>query len=259
MGGGGLGGVLDSAVGVVTGGSWTPGGKGYLQGNDPIKAWTNLVPGLGGKSPTNANNTQIDMFGRPILEDFKSNIDPATGLMKEQYNVKDTYDPRAINSMRETALRAPGEQSKWAEMAQANAGNQIAKQQAGQLAGAQSGLAMQGGLRTGARERLASQSMQSGLMNKQNAFNQIAGQDEQNRLGQLGQLVGQEGNLAQYQTGLQSGNIGRATSEIGQNRAYDMNRYNEAMKAWAAQQSANAIPQTEDKGFLGNLMGGFGF
>jgi len=207
------------------------------------------IGGKGGGGPG------INWAGQPTMAPFQSQLNP-DGSIKDVYKTQDTYNPQAINAIRQDALRTPGTLSKWGQAAQSNAANQIAQQQAGQLATAQNRLAMQGGLRTGARERLAASGMQNGLAAKQNAYNQIAMQDESNRQNQLNNLVGQELGLANYQTGVQNTNIGRATTDIGQQRLYDIDKYNEAMRAWAAANTAAAMPQTQDRGFLGNLLGG---
>lgn len=251
MGGGG--GIIDTITSPIST-VLMPGISGpaqLLTGRGPIGSITGGLLG-GGQVST---MPFMDPGMRPEMAPFQSQLNP-DGTIKDVYKTQDTYDPRAINQIRQDALRTPGQLSRWGQMAQSNAANQIAKQQGGQLATAQSNLAMQGGLRTGARERLQSQNMQSGLMAKQNAYNQIAMQDEQNRLGQLNNLAGQELGLANYQTGVQNTNIGRATADIGQNRLYEMNKYNEAMRAWAAANTANAMPQTQDRGLIGNLLGG---
>jgi hypothetical protein len=208
--------------------------------------------GLGGGGSGGGNPGYVDPGARPELAPFESARN-ADGTIKSVYQATDQYDPRAINAMRDTALRDPGTQSRWAMLAGNNAANQIGQQQASGLAGAQNNLAMQGGLRTGARERLQNNNMVGGLQNKQNAYNQIAMQDEQNRLNSQNQLAGQEASLANYKTGIQNTNTGYALNDITQQRGYDMGKYSEAMKAWAAQNTANAMPQNTDKGFLGNL------
>jgi len=217
---------------------------------DPL----NMVGGLFGGGGQNQTQ-RFNAGAQPTMTPFTSQRN-ADGTIKDIYQTKDTYDPRAINSMREDALRTPGQLSRWGQMAQSNASNQIGRQQAGQLATATGNLAMQGGLRSGARERLQGQNQQSGLLAKQNAYNQIAMQDETNRRADVGNLAGQELGLANRQTDIQNTNIGRATTDVGQERLYDMNKYNEAMRAWAAANTANAMPQTQDKGLLGNLLGG---
>lgn len=196
-----------------------------------------------------------DKSGRPILKEFDSKLNPQ-GLLGSQYQVQDTLDRRGLEAVRTEALRDPGTQSKWAEMAKAQQMNDLAGQQASQLSTAQSNLAMQGGLRTGARERLASQNMQSGLLARQNVGAQINMQDELNRQKWLGMLPDQELQTAQYQGNVANQNIDKSLQELNRGRAYDMSRYAEGMKGWAAQKTANAVPVTEDKGFLGNLFGG---
>lgn len=197
---------------------------------------------------------QFDAGGRPIMAPFESQL-AGSGLLKEPYNLTDKYNAGALTQLRTDALRQPGTLSKWGQMQKANVGNQVARDQAGQLATASSNLAMQGGLRAGARERLQQKSQQSGLLAKQQGLNQVSMQDEQNRQSQLNSLLNQEMGQANYQTGLQNTNVGNALKEVGQGRLYEMNKYNEAMRAWAAANTANAMPQTQDRGLIGNLLG----
>lgn len=243
---------VGTAVTAITGNK----NLGFL--SNPLGGISNMfVDGVTGAGKNSDGTiTKFDESGKPVMADFNSQLGP-DGKIKDIYQTQNNYNTGAIDAMRTDALRDPGTLSKWGTMAQSNAANSIAKQQAGQLATATGNLAMQGGLRSGARERLQSQSQQNGLMTKQNAYNQIAMQDETNRLNSVNNLVGQELGLANYDANLQNTNIGRATTEIGQQRTYDMNKYNEAMRAWAAQQTANAMPQTQDKGFIGNMLGNF--
>ena len=254
--GGGLGGIVNTVLNPV--GSVVGAVTGNQNLGNLFSPVGTLIGGMMGGAGKNSDGTvtKFDEAGRPVMADFNSQLGP-DGKIKSVYQTQNNYNTGAIDSMRTDALRAPGTASKWGEMASANAANSIAKQQGGQLATATSNLAMQGGLRSGARERLQAQSQQNGLATKQNAFNQIAMQDETNRLNGVNNLATQELNLANFDKGVQDTNIGRATSEIGQQRTYDMNKYNEAMRAWAAQQTANAMPQTQDKGFLGNMFGSF--
>jgi hypothetical protein len=65
-------------------------------------------------------------------------------------------------------------------------------------------------------------------------------QDEQNRQKWLGMLPGMDLQAAQYNTGLQDKNISRALTEVNAGRAMQQNQYNEAMRAWGADKTAQA-------------------
>lgn len=246
------------------GGLMGPGGvlgqAAYNRVNAPPK------PKLGGAGAGGVS-TQVqpyqgvdyDEYGRPILRDFDSQLG-AGGAIKDVYQLKNTLNTQGLEAMRGEALRNPGQMSRWAEMAKADAANQAAQQQAGQLAQAKSGLAMQGGLRSGARERLAQQGQLAGLQARQNANMQVNMQDEQNRQKWLAMLPQQELAAAQYSSTLEDKNVGRALEELRQGRAFDATRYSEAMKAWAADKSSAAMRQAaEDAKSTSGLFGGGGF
>lgn len=182
----------------------------------------------------------VDASGRPIRPEFVSIGDTKTGLLQEPYQLKDMLDRSGYEAFMGEALRTPGTQSKWAQMAQAQGLNQLAQSQAGQLAQAKSGLAMQGGLRGGQRERLAAQGAQAGLLGGQKLRSDIAMQDEQKRMQLLQQAPGVALQQAQYDQGLQKYNIGAALGELAQKRAYDAGVYGDAMKAWGAEKTAQA-------------------
>jgi hypothetical protein len=203
-----------------------------------------------------ASPVPMDEKGRPLATEFNTIGDPVTGLLKDQYNVKNTLDPRAMEAARTEAYRDPGTMSRWGQMALTSAQNQNAAQNFGSQAQARSQLAMQGGLRTGARERLAAQGMQNQLRGNQSALGNVQMQDEQNRQKWLGQMPGLEVQNAQYGAGIQDKNIGRAVGEIQTGRALQQRQYDEAMRGWAAGKSAGALSGSDDSGgFLSNLFG----
>lgn len=245
-------GILGTPLNIITGGLVGPGGA--------IDPWgSKNFGGSGGMNPFTmmpipvGQEKYYDEYGRPKLPEYTSINDPATGLPKQQYQTQDVLDMRGINAARDEALRTPGSMSKWRELAQADESNRLAQAQQGQLSQARNQLAMSGGLRSGAGERLANQSMQSGLAARQNLGSQMAMQDETNRQKWLSLLPGMEQNVANYKTGIQDTNIGRGLQDISGQRAWDMGRYNEGMRAWAAAQTANAMPQSQDKGLIGNI------
>jgi len=213
----------------------------------------------GGGAPSGFDGQKYDAQGRPVLENFDSQVG-GNGLLKDIYNVKDTQDMRGMNAARGEAYRDPGTQSRWAQMAQAQGRDSQARDLAGQNTMARNQLAMQGGLRTGARERLANSSQQQGLTNMQNTNNQISMQDESNRQKWMQQMPGMELQQAQYNAGLQDKNIGRALGEVDKGRDYSMNRYGKAMESWAAEKSAaTARAQAQQAKSTSGLLGGGGF
>lgn len=268
-GGGGIGGAINNAVGSVGNvisqplnpQKWVDTHRAAAGVNvaafDPLGI-TGLAGAVGGFGPgkDGGGGGFSNPFARPDAPTFESQIDPATGLLKQQYQQKSQLNEQGLEAMRAEALRDPSKMSKWREIAQTQGMDQLGRNQAAQLAQAQSGLASAGGLSQGARERLQQQSMQQGLLGGQNMWTQLAAQDEQKRAGMLAGLPGQEMAAAQYKSGIGGGNIEAALREIDKKRAFDMNRYNQEMQAWGAGQTAAAMPVPQNKGFFGNMFEG---
>jgi hypothetical protein len=200
-----------------------------------------------------------DQNGRPILKNVESQLG-ADGMIKSQYQTQNTLDPRAMTAARQEYLRPAGEMSKWGQMAMSQQQNQGAQQRAGQLAQSQNQLAMQGGLRSGARERLAGQSMVAGQQGQQNALQNVQMQDETNRQKWLQMAPDMEMKNAAYGADIQNQNINRSLSEVNAGRGYDLSRYEQAMKGWAAEKSsAEAQAQARSAKESSGLFGGGGF
>lgn len=178
--------------------------------------------------------------GKPLGIEFNSMGDPRTGLLRSPYNIQSDLNTGAINQLRSEALRQPGSMSRWGQMALTQGQNQNAMQNAGATAQAQNQLAMQGGLRSGARERIARAGQQNTMAQNQNVWSNIAMQDEKNRQQQLQALPGMELQQANYLSNIQDKNIGRALSEVNTGRQMQQQQFNEAMRAWAAGKTADA-------------------
>jgi hypothetical protein len=274
--GGAIGGALGSVGGAMTGahlggpfgigpgsdigrnlGQIGGGAYGtYLQ--SPLGPAGILGPALGGMIGGGGggdNPFQIDYAGRPVLGNFTSILDPATGMPKSQYQSTNNLNTQALEAARGEALRPAGEMSKWRQLAQSDEMNRAAQGAASGVQQAQNQLAMKGGLTGGAAERLAAQGQQGLQRTNQNISSSMSLADEQNRQKWLQMQPAAELQAANYQNNVQDSNINRAIGDITQNRAWDMGRYTEAMRAWAAAQQAAAAPQTQDKGFFGNLLG----
>jgi hypothetical protein len=227
--------VADPNMGMGIG-----GGKGYTPTsrdfNNPFQTrWT-------------AAGTPQDAAGRPLNPEFISMGDPKTGLLRSEYNLTNTADQGGMNALRSEALRPAGQMSKWGQMALSQAQNQNAAQNAGAQSTARNQLAMSGGLRSGARERLAAQGMQGQLKGNQNALLNTQIQDEATRQKWLGQLPGMEIQNAQYGAGIQDKNINRAMGEVNIGRGIQQNQYDKAMQAWAADKSAAAAAGAKKDG-----------
>ena len=217
-----------------------PPGLGSVSQNPstqmPVQPGTAFNPGWTNQAvPTGAD-------GKPLLTSWNSLGNEKTGLLNAPYNTVNNYNTGALGQMRTDAMRDPGTLSRWGSMATQNMRNQNALQNAGATSMAQNQLAMNGGIRTGARERIARSGAQNLLQQNQNGANQLRIQDEQNRIGQLQNLNAAELQSANFDKGIQDTNIGRALNEINLGRANQANQWTEAMKAWAAQKTAQATP-----------------
>lgn len=178
--------------------------------------------------------------GKPLAPEFVSVGDSNTGLLQSPYNLQNNLNTQVLDRARGEAMRDPGTMSKWGQMALSQAQNQNAASMAGQQQQAQNSLAMQGGLRSGARERLASQGMQQQLRGNQSALGNIQMQDEQNRQKWMSMVPGMDLQAAQYGSSLQDKNIGRALTEINVGRGMQQQQYNEGMRAWGADKTSQA-------------------
>lgn len=202
----------------------------------------------------------MDAAGRPLAPEFRTVGDANTGLLRSEYNLQNNLNTQVLDQARQEALRDPGTMSRWGQMALTQAQNQNAAQNAGQLQQAQNQLAMQGGLRSGARERLAAQGMQQQLRGNQSALGNIQMQDEQNRQKWMQMMPGMDLQAAQYGSTLQDKNISRALTEINAGRGMQQQQYNEAMRAWGADKTANAMQRAADQAEnTSGLFGGGGF
>ena len=197
--------------------------------------------------------------GKPLGTEFVTVGNSDTGMLQNQYNLYPQMDMRTVDAGRTEALRDPATMSRWGQMALSQAQNQNAAMMSGQQQQAQNQLAMQGGLRTGARERLASQGMQQQLRGNQAALGGVQMQDEANRQKWLQTSPGNELQAAQYNTNLQDKNISRALTEVNVGRSMQQNQFNEAMRAWAAEQSGQTMVRAAEEGTKsGGLLGSGG-
>lgn len=211
--------------GIKAGGGYTPTQRDFNHPFNP-KWSTQPVP--------------MDAQGRPLAPEFRTVGDAQTGLLRGEYNLQNNLNTQVLDQARQEALRNPGTMSRWGQMALTQAQNQNAAQNAGQLQQAQNQLAMQGGLRSGARDRLAAQGMQQQLRGNQSALGNIQMQDELNRQKWMQMMPGMDLQAAQYGSTLQDKNISRALTEVNAGRGMQQQQYNEAMRAWAADKTAQA-------------------
>lgn len=178
--------------------------------------------------------------GQPLAKQFVTTIDPATGRLKEAYDLKAPVNTGGLEALRGEALRTGP--SAWRNLEEASQRDKLAKSSAGQLSQAKNQLAMQGGLRGGSAERLAGQAIRGNLEGGQGISRNLAIADEQKRMQAVGQLPTAEINQATFDRGTSQYNIDKSLAEILQKRANDANQYNQQMSAWGAEKTAAATP-----------------
>lgn len=175
---------------------------------------------------------------------FQSIRDEKGNLLPQYQLTPDQAGPAATKLSQEALSQGPTD---WAKAL--NAQEQQAETLQGSRAGAQSQAAEQGaladiartgGVSTGARTSIA----RSGARDLLNAKQNVAGQGAQTRLGITSQdqalkqgLLGTEAGAEQE---AQKGNIGNTLGDIQSQRGFDVNRYNQIMAAYGANQAANA-------------------
>lgn len=313
-GGSGGGGLLNQATGGAVGqtaGGILFGPLGAAYGG--YKGLQTGGTGLGGETP-GYNPSDVarpgapgfgSIFNSPGQLGFQYQMSGKTATMDTAPSLVGQFDQRlggvninqgAINGMRGEALRTGP--SAWlnSEMSRNNAqlGNDLsntAQSAAGQAAMARSNLAMKHGLSSGAAERIGMQSGRDAMAQQQqlrasNALGNMSlnSQDQQNRLGMLNNLAGQEANYAGFDLNKQLATLGQASKEqtaqnaanqyntglrnqatmfdignsvqdrTGQN-AYNQGMYGQGMNEWAANQQANAIANNKTSGGLLSFLG----
>lgn len=196
---------------------------------------------------------QQDLLRSMKPEDYQytSQLDPATGMLKAPY----TFDPTKSEAYGKIRERAMGTgPSAWANLMtqklgveQAGLQDRAAQQQAGAQAGAQSQLAMRGGLGGGARTRLAAQGARDLMMAGQG----IARQGAQGRMNILTQDEAERQNLlgkvADTELQTQKGNIASALDEQRRTEAAKQAKYQEQMKSWGAERQAQVTEKQKGK------------
>lgn len=119
---------------------------------------------------------------------------------------------------------------------------------------AEAALSMKGGLGAGAKERIQQYSTDVG-MDAAQAADANASQsranlliaDEAQRTGQLGQAAGMQAGENQFDYNLMAGNLGRQQGEYDRRNMFNMNNYNERMRAWASGKQAQATADSGKK------------
>ena len=195
--------------------------------------------------------------GSMIMPEYQSLIDPATGLLKKEYQMNvGTIDPAKLEGYQ--ALRTEATRtgpSVWAQLQKKllnvnrSADMDKATTQASTgAATARGSLAMRGGLSSGARERIAMNAGKNQIEARQGVGRQatinnlnLDTTDEQNRLGTLKSFNDSELGVTKYNTDTQNKgqefNITRALEEKARKDAAEQLRYTEENKKWVREVS----------------------
>jgi len=212
-----------------------------------------------------AGGTMFNYGGRPASPKW-SGIAGKDGTLKSQYQIGEMANPtlntQGLEAIRSRALNEGP--SAWAGLMNDKIGQQTSQAMddsalsaAGAKAEAMSDMAMSGGISSGSRERLAGNSMRDQLRSRQELRRgsdqqrlDVGLQDEEQRLGMLGQLPGMELQALEpefknreFDANRQEFNIKNSLEELKQKRGFDLSKYSEDMRAWAAANTANAQSQ----------------
>jgi hypothetical protein len=200
---------------------------------------------------------------KPVSPKYENIRDPRTGQLKAGFALQAgpavQLNTQAIDELRKQAL---AKESPWlAQQLEANqlAGqrqvDRAAKMAATGAAAGQAQLARRGGLSSGSAERMAMQAEENRALAQQEAFGQadlnrlnLMVGDAQSQRGLLQNIPGMElaqGQFGQaeraYNTGVNQFNLQNTLQEIQNKRGFDIKKYEEAMRDFAAERSAKAV------------------
>lgn len=255
--------MIGVTTNTMTGGMLGPGG--YALNSTPSNAGTSANPWATGTPgyATGANGAQgggAQAYpGSPVTPGFTPNYTPDEAL-SPGYDAQVAGNEGGFQAFKNAALSQT--QSPWAAQANQqqdleslNQLDQGKQQTAGAEAGAKDALAAQGGLSSGARERVA----ETGANNEVNMGQNVARQenlnklqigmnDQQNKIQELSQLPGMENTLNQNWENAKSTDLSNQIAENQSVNSYNQNIYNQQMAAWGANQQANATANSGKKG-----------
>lgn len=244
------------------------GGSGGLFGG--------IKKGIGdifGNTGGGEGGVQFDGGGQPVRPGYQSSMDPNNpDHLRSAFELNSgpdiQLDKSGIQGIQDRANAAPGT-SAWGNlMRQQNSANQATSrsntsQQADSgLAQAQSSLAQQRGLSSGASERLATNAMRDKMSQNQNIANQgnqqnlqIGTQEATNQMNAQNMLPGLQMGAANFEQGQRAFdqgtnqyNIGNALKENQNQNAQNLSAYQAQLGQWAAANQSNAMSQANNRG-----------
>ena len=224
--------------GGLFGGVW-----GGLAGSAAGGMADNAVGGGGGGNPYGG------MPGYPTY----IGMDPS-GLKIENNFQNPFFQKFGMESMREGPSKGTQFALKQNAMGATKGRDQAMRGAQGLADNATAQLSMKGGLGAGARENIQKYATDVGMegmnaadANASNSRANLLIADEAQRVGQLGQAVGMQNQQNQFDYGPQAGNLARQRGEYDRRNMFNMNNYNERMRAWAAGKQAQATADSGKK------------
>ena len=174
------------------------------------------------------------------------------GTLKDEYVLTSDYDPTYLNDLANFARST--DPSAWLQLTQdkinlegAQARDDITEQRLGQLMQARENLAMRGGLRGGAAERLEGMGMEQAMMENQRLARSIQDQlldasiaEETAKIDLRSQLPGMELRRAGFDAEVNRYNINNAFEEARLAYQFELDRLNKLNEILATQQTAEA-------------------
>ena len=223
--------------------------------------------------PSSGKAPALDPYVGPFLSGTNQ-LDPKFRLFDpakpNQYSIEDQLSRTGLDALEARATQKGA--SPWLKMAQEKQGleetgliNSAAAQQAGAEAGARANLAMRGGLRGGAAERLATAGGNNLALARQGVRQQGALErsglglaDEGFKMDFLKQLPGAQLSAANYQTARDQQNIqnilqpkqfdiNTSMDELGKANQFGSQRFQTEMQGYGAAKTADAIAKSGKK------------
>lgn len=194
----------------------------------------------------------------PTKPEFQT-LRNSEGLLRPELTgtLGSSYSALRDKAMTEGDTRSAGLMRDLAGKNAMNLKDQASRMNASGLARAQDQLAMRGGLRSGAAERLATQGQRGLMRDFQNIGRQqgldnlnISLQDENMKNRLLGQVAPAEQMV-------QEANINRLSRDIDLSNAYKQQQYDTDKRAWASGMTANAqLAASDNPSLVSRLTGG---
>jgi len=260
-GGGGIGGLVSGGanafVGNTTFGAYTPNGRGWLQGNDPVSALSygasgGLYDKMGQQQRLDDVLRSIPQVVRPDYPGYKSILDQNNNLPA---NMQINPNTQGLDKLKAETLAAGA--SPWAmsqvNQVNANKGNALAAngmQAQSNMRSANRAVSATTGLSAAAQSRMQAQANKAKMLGNQ-AINRQATQNTQDIMtadaGQKDQSLAALPQLQLQALQPQQTNIQNTLTQKSARDLADLERYKTEMGSWASANTAKAIQNSGGK------------